>query len=64
MFNNNLYNLINQLTVEHKSLWRIKNDYMKDAKSSPEAKKFWSKLAEDKEMHIKELAKIIKKNMK
>lgn len=64
MFNNNLYNLINQLTVEHKSLWRIKSDYMKDAKSSPEAKKFWSKLAEDKEMHIKELAQIIKKNMK
>ncbi len=64
MFNNNLYNLINQLTVEHKSLWRIKSDYMKDAKNSPEAKKFWASLAKDKEMHIKELAQIIKKNMK
>jgi hypothetical protein len=64
MFENNVYNLMMQVTVEHVSLWRIKDDYMKDAKSSTEAKKFWSKLAKDKEMHIKELAEIIKKNMK
>lgn len=64
MLDNNVYNLMMQLTEEHKSLWRITNDYVKDAKKSPEAKKFWTKLAEDKEEHIKELSKLIKKEMK
>ncbi len=64
MFENNLYNLMMQVTVEHVSLWRIKDDYMKDAKKSPEVKKFWMKMIHDKETQIKELKALIKKEMK
>ncbi len=64
MLNNNTYNLMMQLTVEHLSLWRIKNEYMKDAKKSPDSKKFWAKMLKDKEAHIRELKVLIKKELK
>jgi len=64
MLDNNTYNLMIQLTEEHKSLWRIKKDYMKDSSKSKEAKAFWTKMVKDKENHIKELAALIKKHMK
>ena len=63
MLNNNLYNLMMQMTVEHKSLWRIKDDYLKDAKKSPATKKFWQKMVKEKEKHIQELKNLIKKEI-
>jgi len=64
MFNNNLYNLMMQATVEHLSLWRIKKDYLKDAKKSSTIKKFWTKIAAQKENHLKELKSLIKRELK
>lgn len=64
MMNNNLYNLMMQLTVEHKSLWRIKGDYMRDAEGSPESKAYWEKNISEKEEHIKDLTELIKKELK
>lgn len=61
---NNLYNLMMQMTVEHRSLWRIKTDYIKDSKNRAETKRFWQKMIKDKEAHIKELKALIKKNLK
>jgi hypothetical protein len=52
-----------QMTTESKSLWRIKNHYVKDAEESPEAQTFWKKMIEDKEAHIKELKELIKKEL-
>lgn len=63
MFDNNLYNLMLQAVEEHKSLWRIKDDYMKDAASSAEAKAYWEKMISEKENHIKELTALIKKEL-
>ncbi len=63
MFENNLYNLMMQATVEHRSLWRIKDEYMKDASASPESKAFWEKMIADKEAHIAELKDLIKKEL-
>lgn len=38
---NNFYNIINQLTQESKSLWRMQNEYVKDtAKNSSSLKNF------------------------
>lgn len=62
--NNNIYNLVNQLTQENKSLWRIKKSYTKDAGTNKELKTFWTKMAKDKEGHIKELQSLIAKHMK
>ncbi len=63
MFTNNLYNLMMQAVEEHKSLWRIKDDYMQDANQSPESIMFWEKMISDKENHISELKELIKKEI-
>jgi len=63
MFDNHIYNLLNQITQEHKSLWRIKNQYLNDADGCEECKAFWTKLQKDKENHISELTELIKKHL-
>lgn len=60
MTNNNLHNLMTQMTQESKSLWRIENNYIGEA-SSGEEKSFWQNLAEDKKKHIADLKELIKK---
>ena len=60
---NNLYNLMTQLTQEARSLWRIKNDYQKDAAKYPELKALWKQIADEKEQLIRDLQAIIKKEM-
>lgn len=64
MKDNNLYNMMHQLTQEQKSLWRIKNSYTKDAKTNPSLKKYWATLAKEKEGHITDLKAMIKKELK
>lgn len=63
MKNNNLYNLMTQLTQESRSLWRIKNEYSKDAGKSKELKAFWLEIAKEKESLIEDLKTIIKAEM-
>lgn len=63
MKNNNLYNLMTQLVQEQKSLWRIKNDYLKDAGKNKELKEFWTEVANEKELLIEDLQSVIKVEM-
>jgi len=63
MINNNLYNLMLQLTQEQKSLWRINKYYINDAGDCEECKNFWKKLQTNKEEHIKQLKELIKKHL-
>jgi hypothetical protein len=59
MENNNVYNLMNQMTQESKSLWRIKNIYHTEAESE-ELKNFWLSQIEQKEQTIARLKELIK----
>jgi hypothetical protein len=52
-----------QIVEEHKSLWRIKNMYKKDASGCSQCQAFWDKLEKDKEDHIRELEEVIKKHI-
>lgn len=63
MKNNNLYNLMTQLTQESRSLWRIQNEYKKDAAKNKELAAFWKELAEEKEALIEDLKLVIKIEM-
>jgi len=63
MFDNHSYNLMNQLVQEHKSLWRIKNDYLEDAEGCAECVEFWEKMVADKEEHVAELTALIKDHL-
>ena len=64
MKDNNLYNMMHQLTQEQKSVWRLKNQYVKDASKNPSLKKFWATLAKEKEKHISDLKAMIKSELK
>ncbi len=55
MENNNLYNLMTQLTQEAKSVWRIRNVYIGET-----IKTFWMAQAAQKEQAITELKELIK----
>jgi hypothetical protein len=59
---NDLFNLINQLTQESKSLWRIKDQYKNDA-ATDEQREFWTKMQNQKEEIVAELQERIKKEM-
>lgn len=63
MLDNNTYNLMAQLIEENQSLWRIKNNYKKDASGCDECREFWEKLEKDKEDHVAELVSLIKSHM-
>ncbi|MEK7575707.1 MAG: hypothetical protein AAB491_01305 [Patescibacteria group bacterium] len=63
MTNNHLYNLMKQLVQENKSLWRIKKNYLKDSKNCKDCKNFWKKMEKDKERHVKEMEKMIRKHL-
>lgn len=52
-----------QLVQEQKSLWRIRNEYKKDAGKDKELAKFWAGVADEKEMLIKDLKNVIKVEM-
>jgi hypothetical protein len=62
MEQNNTYNLMNQITQESKSLWRIKNTYEKEA-TSDELKAFWLKLAGEKEASIAMMKEFLKSEL-
>lgn len=63
MLDNHIYDLLTQLVEESQSLWRIKRDYIAGAGECEECKRFWEKLAEDKERYINELEKIVAAHM-
>lgn len=63
MLKNHEYNLIEQLAQEHKSLWRVTNEYAKDAGDCDECKAFWARMEKDKEEHVAELTAMLKKHL-
>ena len=63
MLDNNTYNLMEQLTTENKSLWRIKNNYKNDAAMDNESKQIWSFLEKDKEEIVKLLTERLRERL-
>ncbi len=64
MLSNSAYDLMAQLTEENQSLWRIKNNYKRDAANDKEAMEFWNYLEKDKQDHIKKLTELLGKRIK
>ncbi len=63
MLDNNVYNIVEQLAVEHKSLWRIKNNYKNDASKDNEMRQIWDVVEKDKEEHVKLLTERLKERL-
>lgn len=63
MLDNQTYDLINQLTQESKSLWRISNEYIPNAEGNDKLVQFWQKMEADKQAHIQDLTNLIQEVM-
>jgi len=63
MYDNTVYNLMEQAVEESQSLWRIKSHYIEDAKDCEECKEYWEQLKKDKEKHVEDLWNLIKSHM-
>jgi len=60
---NNIYNLMLQLTQEQKSVWRINKYYTNDSNNSKECKIFWQEFKNQKEQNIQKMKELIKKHL-
>lgn len=63
MFDNHTYNLMRQLVEEHTSLWRIKNEYLKDSGDCAECKEAWTEFNKKKEELVSILQDLLKTHM-
>lgn len=57
--NNSDFNILNQLTQEQKSLWRIQKHYIEEAQSEEE-KNAWKELESQKQQTIEKLKTMAK----
>lgn len=64
MLENHIHNLLIQLTQESKSLWRIRNEYKKDAGSCEKCRQLWKKMEKNKADHVKEISGMLKKHLR
>jgi len=63
IINNNIYNLMEQLVNENKSLWRIKNNYKNDAADDIEIQEMWNFIERDKRELVKLLTEKLKERL-
>jgi hypothetical protein len=63
MLDNNTYDLLEQLLIENKSLWRIKNNYKSDSAMDNETKDVWNFIEKDKEELVKILTEKVKERL-
>jgi len=61
LYDNNGFNLLRQMVIEHKMLWQIKNNYKSDSAACPECHEFWEKLEKETEQRVARLETLIKK---
>lgn len=63
MIDNVTYNLIEQLEIENKSLWRIQNRYKNDSSMDYESKQFWGLIEKDKEEVVRLLTEKVRERL-
>ncbi len=63
MLDNDTYNLMEQLEMENRSLWRIKNSYKNDASTDDESRRLWSFIEKDKEKVVRLLTEKVRERL-
>ena len=63
MLDNDTFNLMEQLEIENKSLWRIKNNYGNDDSMDNESKQLWKLLERDKEEVVRLLTEKVRERL-
>ena len=60
MLDNETYDLLEQLLIENKSLWRIHNNYKSDSAKDNETRQIWRVIEKDKQKTVKMLIEKLK----
>lgn len=60
ILDNETYDLMEQLLVENKSLWRIRNNYKSDSAMDSETKQIWNLIEKDKQRTVEMLLEKVK----
>jgi hypothetical protein len=63
MLDNDTYNLMEQLEIESRSLWRIENDYKNDASTDNETRQLWNLIEKDKEKIVRILTEKVRERL-
>ena len=63
MLDNDTYNLMEQLEIENKSLWRIKNNYKNDASTDNQSRQLWSLIEKEKEEVVRLLTEKVRERL-
>jgi len=63
MLSDHVYNLMEQIVDESKSLWRISKTYKQEAGDCAQCRALWEKLAEEKASHIEQLEELIRRHI-
>ena len=63
MLSDHVYNLMEQIVDESKSLWRIDKYYKQEAGHCDQCREFWEKLADEKATHVAKLEELIRKHL-
>jgi hypothetical protein len=56
MLDNNTYDLMEQLLIECRSLWHIRNNYKADAAADNETRQLWESIEKEKESIVQRLS--------
>ena len=64
MLPDHVYDLMNQMVQESKTLWRIKMHYKENAKECPKCQALWKRLEKEKESNLKELESLLKEHLR
>jgi len=64
MLDNHIYNLMAQIVQESKSLWRIKNEYKRDAEGCAMCHSLMADLERQKEDNLRRMEVILRDHLK
>lgn len=62
MIKDHYYDLLSQLVTEHRSLWRIRKYYLKNAKTCKTCARFFKELIKEKSQTIENLNDLLKRH--
>ncbi len=64
MLDNHIYNLMAQIVQESKSLWRIRNEYKRDAEACDKCHELYADLERQKEDNLRRMEAILRDHLK
>jgi hypothetical protein len=63
MLDNHLYNLAAQLVEDHRSLWRMRDQYANDAGECSKCREIWEKMAKSRAQELAAMTELLREHL-